>query len=68
MALDIDSAVKDIESQLLSGQLSSIRAAAAVYSIPEATLRRRLKGGISRQQARTTQQILTPEQEDRLIQ
>lgn len=68
MANKDDSAVEAAVEYLNIETNSSIRAAAALYSISEATLRRRLKGGQSRQNARTPQQLLSPEQEDRLVQ
>lgn len=46
----------------------SIRAAARAYNVSFATLARRVKGGNTRQQARQTQQTLSPTQESLLIQ
>lgn len=48
------------------GEYTSIRACATSHGVDKSTLSRRLKGGITRQQAREEQQTLSPIQEDLL--
>jgi hypothetical protein len=68
MADFIDEAVKAANKDLSEGILSSIRAAAAVYSIPRTTLDRRLNDGLTRRESHSFQQLLSIEHEKRLVQ
>jgi Tc5 transposase DNA-binding domain/helix-turn-helix, Psq domain len=68
MADFIDEAVKAANKDLSEGTLPSIRAAAAVYSIPRTTLDRRLNDGLTRRESHSFQQLLSIEQEKRLVQ
>ena len=45
----------------------SVRAAALKYNVSARTLSRRLQDGLSRQKARSSQQLLSSKQEDRLV-
>ena len=59
----IQQALEDLDAQ----RFPSVRAAAKAHNVPFATLNRRSKGGISRQEARSTQQLLSQHQEELLV-
>jgi DDE superfamily endonuclease/Tc5 transposase DNA-binding domain len=59
----IAQALEDLDNQ----RFPSVRAAAKAHNIPPTTLNRRIKGGISKQEARTTQQLLSQHQEELLV-
>lgn len=50
-----------------TGQFSSVRACATAFNLPEATLRRRLKGHVSRSTAHENMQNLSPAEEETLV-
>ena len=54
-------------SDLESGRISSIRAAAKLYEIPRTTLQARAKGRVSRQETRVNCHKLTALEEDSLV-
>jgi Tc5 transposase DNA-binding domain/DDE superfamily endonuclease len=68
MADFIDEAVKAANKDLIEGIIPSIGAAAAVYSIPRTTLDRRLNDGLTRRESHSFQQLLSIEQDERLVQ
>jgi transposase len=53
---------------LRSGQIQSIRKAAAAFDVPKSTLQERVKGGATRQQAQVKNRKLLPTEEVALIQ
>jgi len=59
----IEKTIADIKS----GKVSSIRATANKYGIPRSTLQDRIKGKLSKHEARKHQQRLSPEQEEFLV-
>ena len=59
----LQQALKDVQAQ----KFSLIRAAAKAYNVDHSTLGRRHKGGVSKQNAREPQQLLSQKQEELLI-
>ena len=55
----IEQALEEFDSH----RFPSIRAAAKAHNLPPTTLNRRIQGGISKQEARSTQQLLSQHQE-----
>jgi Tc5 transposase DNA-binding domain len=68
MTSGLDTAVQAALADLDEGKYPSIRAAAAAYSLSSSTLARRRRNGLSRREAHSNQQILSPVQEDQLVQ
>jgi phage FluMu gp28-like protein len=68
MASELDRTVQAALKDLTEGKYPSIRAAAAAYSLYPSTLSNRVREGLNRRESHSNQQILSPEQEDRLIQ
>jgi hypothetical protein len=62
-----EESIQDALLAYTGGEYPSIRAAATAYGVDRMTLARRLKGGNTRREARVSQQILSPIQEDLLI-
>ncbi|KAJ5887467.1 hypothetical protein N7495_007508 [Penicillium taxi] len=54
-------------SDLKSGQISSVKAAAIAYGVSRSTLTRRMNGSLSRRDAHSNQQRLSPGQEEFLV-
>lgn len=67
MTSTTEQALQDAQDAYSRNEYPSIRAAATAYGVDRMTLGRRLKGGNTRQQARASQQALSPVQEDLLI-
>jgi Tc5 transposase DNA-binding domain len=63
MSSPIDQAIKSVER----AELSSIRATAAAFSVNRTTLTQRLNRGYQRNNGHTSQQLLSPRQEDMLV-
>ena len=63
MPSTIDQAIDSVES----AELRSIRATALAYGVERTTLTRRLDGGLPRNKGHSSQQLLSPEQEDILV-
>jgi Tc5 transposase DNA-binding domain len=67
MASEMDRTVQAALTDLTEGKYPSLRAAAAAYSLNYTTLANRRRNGLNRCQSHLNQQILSPEQEDRLV-
>jgi Tc5 transposase DNA-binding domain len=63
MPSPIDQAIESVKR----AELSSIRATAAAFGVDRTTLTRRLNGGYQRNNGHTSQQLLSPRQEDMLV-
>jgi phage FluMu gp28-like protein len=68
MASELDRTVQAALTDLTEGKYPSLRYAAAAYSLNPVTLLRRRRDGLNRRESYLGQQILSPEQENRLIQ
>jgi len=60
-------AVNDALAAFLAGDYTSLRAAARAFGVPESTVRDRAHGSKTRAEARTSQQLLSVEQEEMLV-
>jgi hypothetical protein len=63
-----ESVVREELPDLTASRVTSLRAAEAVHGVSRRTLARRVDGGLSRSKSHAHQQILSPTQEDSLIQ
>jgi hypothetical protein len=68
MATEFEEAIDMACTDLASEKFRSIRAAAAAYGLDHSTLAKRLKNGQTRRVAHSDQQLLSPEQEERVVQ
>jgi Tc5 transposase DNA-binding domain len=67
MASELDIAVQAALQDLAEGKYPSVRAAAAAYSLNHATLRNRRAERPNRRESHAYRQILSPVQEDQLV-
>lgn len=68
MPSDHDVKIAQAAEAFRAGQYTSIRKCAAAFGVDHTTLSRHLRGQKSRRAARAPQQLLTPEQEQHLVQ
>jgi hypothetical protein len=67
MANELEAAVKAASEHLTASRTSSLNGIATVYSISPSTLKRGLSGGASRQESHSFQQLLSPDQAEKLV-
>jgi hypothetical protein len=67
MASELNRTAQAALADLTEGKYPSLRAAAAAYSLNYTTLANRRREGFNRRGSHSNQQILPPEQEDRLV-
>lgn len=64
---DREASIKQARDDYIHGREPSIRSAALTYGVPYGTLRGRLQGAQTRQEARIEQQVLTPQDEKAIV-